>query len=68
MRNRFDKVAKQIGKEALGPSGATVAQDEITAETMYADLRHEPDPVCLERWLERAITATSVADVIDDLS
>jgi hypothetical protein len=50
MRNRYDQVAKQIGKEALSPSGATVAQDEITAETMYADLRHEPD---LARQTER---------------
>jgi hypothetical protein len=44
MRNRFDHVAKQIGQEALGPSGLTVAQDAINPETQYADLRHEPDP------------------------
>jgi hypothetical protein len=44
MRNRFDKVAKGIGQEALGPSGTTVAHDEISPETQYADLRHEPDP------------------------
>jgi hypothetical protein len=42
MRNRFDHLAKQIGKAALGASGITVAHDEITPETMYADLRHEP--------------------------
>lgn len=44
MRNRFDHLAKEIGLEALGPSGTTVAQDEISPETQHADLRHEPDP------------------------
>src|SRR5262245_25002283 len=44
MRNRFDHLAKQIGQEALGLSGATVVHHEITPETQYADLRHEPDP------------------------
>ena len=44
MRNRFDHLAKQIGKKALTPSGATSAHDEIAPETQYADLRHEPDP------------------------
>ncbi len=44
MRNRFDHLAKQIGKEALGASGPTVAHDEISPETQHADLRHEPDP------------------------
>ena len=51
MRNHFDHLAKQIGKEALGPSGATVAHDEISPETQHADLRHEPDPA---REAERA--------------
>ncbi|WP_234022565.1 hypothetical protein [Sorangium cellulosum] len=51
VRNRFDQLAKQIGKEALGPSGATVAHDEISPETQHADLRHEPDPA---REAERA--------------
>jgi hypothetical protein len=37
-------LAKQIGKQALGLSGTTVAHDEIHAEAQYADLRHEPDP------------------------
>jgi hypothetical protein len=36
--------AKQIGKEALGPSGLTVADDEISPDAHHADLRHEPDP------------------------
>jgi hypothetical protein len=44
MRNRFDHLAKQIGKEALTPSGVTAAHDEISPETQHADLRHEPDP------------------------
>jgi len=51
MRNRFDYIAKQIGKVALGPSGTTVVQDEIAPETLHADLRHEPDPA---RSAERA--------------
>ena len=50
MRNRFDQLAKQIAQEALGPSGITVANDEINPETQYADLRHEPHP---ERQAER---------------
>ncbi|HWO17345.1 MAG TPA: hypothetical protein VNO30_01170 [Kofleriaceae bacterium] len=44
MRTRFDQLAKQIGQEALGRSGATVVHDEIAPEIQYADLRHEPDP------------------------
>jgi hypothetical protein len=44
MRNPFDKLAKQLGQEALGPCGLTVANAEISVETQYADLRHEPDP------------------------
>lgn len=44
MRNRFDHLAKQLGREALGRSGVTVVHDEIAPETQHADLRHEPDP------------------------
>jgi hypothetical protein len=44
MRNRFDQLAKQIGEEALGRSGATAVHAEISPETLHADLRHEPDP------------------------
>jgi len=44
MRNRFDHLAKQIGKKALSSSGATSVHDEISPETQHADLRHEPDP------------------------
>jgi len=43
-RNRFDRLAKHIGEEALRASGATVVQEEIGAETQYADLSHVPDP------------------------
>jgi hypothetical protein len=51
MRNRFDQLAKQSGQEALGPSGLTVAHDEISPDAQHADLRHEPDPA---REAERA--------------
>jgi hypothetical protein len=51
MRNRFDHLAKDLGKAALGPSGTTVANETINPETQYVDLRHEPDPA---RSTERA--------------
>jgi hypothetical protein len=51
MRNRFDQLAKQIGQEALGPSGVTVTHDEISPNAQHADLRHELDPA---REAERA--------------
>jgi len=44
MRNHFDHLSKQIGRGALGPSGATAVNDVINPETQYAVLRHEPDP------------------------
>ena len=44
VRNRFDYVAKRIGKRALALSGNATAHDEINPETQYADLRYEPDP------------------------
>jgi hypothetical protein len=44
MRNRFDQLAKQIGKAALEGSGVTVVHAEITPEPLHADLLHEPDP------------------------
>lgn len=44
MRNRFDQLAKQIGKAALKASGLTVVHAEITPEPLHADLLHEPDP------------------------
>ena len=39
MRNRFDQLAKQIGQEALSPSGTTVANEEI-AEPVLLSFRH----------------------------
>jgi hypothetical protein len=51
MGNRFDQLGKKIGLRALGPSGITVAQDEIPSNAHHADLRHEPDPA---REAERA--------------
>jgi hypothetical protein len=51
MRHRFDQLGKKIGQEALGPSGLTVAHDEIAPDAHHADLRHEPDPT---RGTERA--------------
>jgi len=42
--NRFDRLAKHIGQAALRACGVTVVQEEIVAETQYADLSHEPDP------------------------
>lgn len=43
-KNHFDRLAKDVGQEALRPSGTTLANEEIHAATQYADLRHEPDP------------------------
>jgi hypothetical protein len=51
VRNRFDQLAKQIGREALAPSGTTVVHDEIVPDAQHADLRHEPNPA---RTAERA--------------
>ena len=44
VRNRFDQLGKKIGLEALGPSGVTIGDDEISPDAHHADLRHEPDP------------------------
>ncbi|MCW5800940.1 MAG: DUF4351 domain-containing protein [Deltaproteobacteria bacterium] len=47
MRNRFDQLGKELGLRALEPLGVrdrTTAQHALNAETLYADLRHEPDP------------------------
>ena len=43
-KNRFDRVAKELGKEALRSSGTTHVNEEIHPETQYADLSHTPDP------------------------
>jgi hypothetical protein len=44
MRNHFDQLAKHIGRNALAPLGTTVVHVEISPETQYADLQHDPDP------------------------
>jgi hypothetical protein len=51
VHNLFDQLGKKIALRALGPSGLTVAQDEIPSNAHHADLRHEPDPA---RGAERA--------------
>lgn len=51
MHNPFDHLAKQIGKEALDPSGLTIIQREITRDAQHADLFHDPDP---SKTVERA--------------
>jgi hypothetical protein len=47
VRQRFDQLGKEIGLRALelvGRRDRTNAQHALNAETLYADLRHEPDP------------------------
>jgi hypothetical protein len=44
MRNRFDKLAKDLGQAALSACGTATVNDPIHPETQYADLRYEPDP------------------------
>jgi hypothetical protein len=51
VRFGFDQLGKQIGEEALGTSGPTVANDELSPDAQHADLRHDPDPT---RGAERA--------------
>ena len=51
MRNPFDQLAKKIGKAALGASGVTIVQHEISRDAQHADLLHDPDPA---RGAERA--------------
>ena len=51
MRRPFDQLGKKVGKEALEPSGRTVAQFEISRDAQHADLWHAPDPA---REAERA--------------
>lgn len=49
MRNRFDQLGKELGLAALAPVGKrdrTTAQYALNAETLFADLRHEPEPGC----------------------
>jgi hypothetical protein len=43
VRNRFDQLGKEIGMKTLGALGPTDTQHALNAETLYADLRHEPE-------------------------
>ncbi len=44
MRNRFDQLGKELGVQALGALGPTDVQYALNAETLFVDLRHEPEP------------------------
>jgi hypothetical protein len=47
MRNMFDRLGKELGLAALEPLGGsnrTSTHLELNAPTLYADIRHEPDP------------------------
>ncbi|WP_437680878.1 hypothetical protein [Sorangium sp. So ce131] len=46
MRNRFDRLAKDIAQEGLGPTGKVVTDAEVAPETQRADVWYEPDPAC----------------------
>ncbi|WP_437666250.1 hypothetical protein [Sorangium sp. So ce1182] len=44
MRNRFDRLAKDVAQEGLGPTGKVVTNAEVAGETQHADVWYEPDP------------------------
>ena len=44
MRNRFDQLARRLGRGALEPFGRTIVQHEISPDAQYADIFHVPDP------------------------
>jgi len=44
MRNRFDQLGKEIALRALELFGRADVQVALDAETLYADVRHEPVP------------------------
>ncbi|WP_437818389.1 hypothetical protein [Sorangium sp. So ce1078] len=44
MRNRFDRLAKDIAHEGLTPTGKVVTNAEVVGETQHADVWYEPDP------------------------
>jgi hypothetical protein len=43
VRNRFDQLGKELGMKTLGALGPTNTQHALNAETLYADLLHEPE-------------------------
>jgi hypothetical protein len=102
-RNRFDRLAKDLGQEALGPSGTTIVHDEIMAmyktweegrteartegrtekgaedvltvlrargiavsDAARARILAQQDLDQLTRWLEKAVVASSLEEVIGD--
>ncbi|WP_437513913.1 hypothetical protein [Sorangium sp. So ce1099] len=44
MRNRFDRLAKDVAQEGLTPVGKVVTNAEVAGETQHADVWYEPDP------------------------
>jgi hypothetical protein len=44
MRNRFDRLAKDIAQEGMTPIGKVVTDAEVPGEAQHADLWYEPDP------------------------
>ncbi|WP_434047141.1 MULTISPECIES: hypothetical protein [Sorangium] len=44
MRNRFDRLAKDIAQEGLTTTGKVVTNAEVIGETQLADVWYEPDP------------------------
>ncbi|MGK3964599.1 hypothetical protein WMF38_10535 [Sorangium sp. So ce118] len=49
MRNRFDRLAKDVAQEGLGPTGKVVTNAEVAGETQHADVWYEPDPARASR-------------------
>jgi hypothetical protein len=46
VRNRFDQLGKQLIQRALDSMGRTTVQLTLNAETLFPDVRHQPDPAC----------------------
>ncbi|WP_437337950.1 hypothetical protein [Sorangium sp. So ce394] len=44
MRNRFDRLAKDIAQEGLTPIGKVVTNAEVVGDAQHADVWYEPDP------------------------
>ncbi|WP_437959886.1 hypothetical protein WME76_09705 [Sorangium sp. So ce119] len=44
MRNRFDRLAKDVAQEGLTTTGKVVTNAEVAGETQHADVWYEPDP------------------------
>ncbi|WP_437290548.1 hypothetical protein [Sorangium sp. So ce406] len=44
MRNRFDRLAKDVAQEGLTTTGKVVTNAEVAGETQLADVWYEPDP------------------------